>query len=121
MAHLFMILNDGGVLITYPIIALLIVVIVLFARGLNRTKAISKTISLISSLGWFVIAWAFLGRTLGLIKAFDTIQAQGELTPSMVSGGIKMALVGPLVGVIVFIIARIAIIILTIRHKETAE
>ena len=117
MAHLFMILKDGGILITYPILILLIVILYLFAKGLKQTNN-NKSISLISSLGWFVVAWGFLGRTLGLIKAFDTIQAQGDLTPSMVSGGLKMALVGPLVGIIVFIIARILIIVLTMKQKN---
>jgi biopolymer transport protein ExbB/TolQ len=116
MAHLFMILNDGGILISYPILILMIVILFLFIRGLKVNNC-NKTISLISSLGWFVVAWGFLGRTIGLIKAFDTIQAQGHLTPSIISEGLKMALVGPLVGIIVFIIARIAILILTLKQK----
>lgn len=41
-----------------------------------------------------------------------------ELTPSMIADGLIMALVGPLIEVIVFIIARIAIIILTLIKKK---
>lgn len=112
------ILNDGHPIITYLIILVLVAILVLFIKQLLAVKNSEKTIALISSLGWFAIAWGFLGRTLGLIDAFDAIQASGELTPSMISDGIKMALVGPLVGVITFIIARVCMIILIAREKK---
>ena len=118
MISFIYILNDGHPLITYLILIVLVVILVLFVKRLIAGEHSEKSISLISSLGWFAIAWGFLGRTLGLIDAFDAIQASGELTPSMISDGIKMALVGPLVGVITFIIARICIIILVWKKKE---
>ncbi len=112
------ILNDGHPLITYLIIIIMMVILVLFVKQLIAGQHSEKTISLISSLGWFAIAWGFLGRTLGLIDAFDAIQASGELTPSMISDGIKMALVGPLVGVITFIIGRVCMIVLIWKNGE---
>lgn len=114
-------LNDGGPAITYTIVIALFVILALFIKGLISSKDNSKIISLISSIAWFAVAWGFLGRTIGLIKAFDTIQAAGELTPRLVSGGLKMALVGPLVGVFVFIIARIGIIVLIALQKEKKD
>jgi mannose/fructose/N-acetylgalactosamine-specific phosphotransferase system component IID len=118
MMAFFYILNDGHPLITYLIIIVMLMILVLFIKQLLAGKNSEKTKALISSLGWFAIAWGFLGRTLGLIDAFDAIQASGELTPSMVSDGIKMALVGPLVGVVTFIIARVCMIILITREKK---
>jgi len=115
------ILNDGHPLITYLIIIIMLVILILLVKQMISRVHAQKTISLISSLGWFAIAWGFLGRTLGLIDAFDAIQASGELTPSMISGGIKMALVGPLVGVIAFIIARICILILIWLNGEKKD
>ena len=112
------VLNDGHPLISYLIILVMVAVVILFVRQLVSSEHSRKTVRLISSLGWFALAWGFLGRTLGLINAFDAIQASGELTPGMISEGVKMALVGPLLGILVFILARIFIILLIAKQKN---
>ncbi|WP_340115091.1 MotA/TolQ/ExbB proton channel family protein [Maribellus mangrovi] len=117
MSHLIEILNDGGVYITYPILILLLVMVVLFVRAMLGKTDFDKTKSLIVSISWFCIAWGYLGRTIGLIQAFDKIQAAGDISPSMFASHLKMALVGPLVGLFAFIIARILIVILVARKK----
>ena len=109
---------DGGLGITLIIFIALIVVFALFIKELMVKGNREKTIKLISSIAWFAVAWGFLGRTIGLIKAFDTVQAAGELAPSMLAGGFKMALVGPIFGIFVFAIARLEIIILTWISKK---
>ena len=35
----------------------------------------------------------FLGTVIGMIDAFDKIQAAGDIQPSLVAGGIKVALI----------------------------
>ncbi|WP_167606080.1 MotA/TolQ/ExbB proton channel family protein [Maribellus sediminis] len=117
MSHLIEILNDGGVYITYPILLLLLVMIVLFVRATMGKADFDKTKSLIVSISWFCIAWGYLGRTIGLISAFDKIQAAGDISPSMFASSLKMALVGPLVGILTFLIARSLIIVLVARKK----
>ncbi|MFB6341660.1 MotA/TolQ/ExbB proton channel family protein [Saccharicrinis sp. FJH62] len=109
---LFEKLQDAGLFISYPIIIILIIEIVLFVRALPQQNKYDRTIKLLISLGWFAIAWGYLGRTLGLIEAFDNVAASGEITPSMLSGGLKKALLGPLMGIITFIIARAGILVL---------
>ena len=118
MEQLFSKFNDGGPFFTYPMLILLLVIIALFIKAFMDRGAYKKTISLISSLGWFTVAWGFLGRTFGLIMAFDNVAAHGELTPSLLAEGLKMALLNPLFGIVVFLIARAAIIFLTLIDKE---
>jgi cytochrome c biogenesis factor len=120
MESLFGKFNDGGPFFTYPILILLIVILALIVQGLMNRNDNKKTISLISSFGWFTVAWGFLGRTFGLIKAFDMIAAQGELTPRLMADGLKMALIDPLFGITVFLIARAGIILLIWLSKEKA-
>jgi hypothetical protein len=110
--------NDGGPIFTYTIFILLIVVLALFIKGLMDKGDNKKTIDLIASFGWFAVAWGFLGRTFGLIKAFDMVGAAGELTPGLLAGGLKMALIDPLFGLVVFLIARAGIIILISLQKK---
>lgn len=104
--------NDGGPVFTYTIFILLLVILGFFVKGILDKGNNKKTIDLISSIAWFAVAWGFLGRTFGLIKAFDMVAAQGDLTPRLLADGLKMALVDPLFGIIVFLIARVAIIVL---------
>jgi hypothetical protein len=113
--------NDGGPIFTYTIFIILIVVLALFVKGLMDKGDNKKMIDLISSFGWFAVAWGFLGRTFGLIKAFDMVGAVGELTPGLLADGLKMALIDPLFGIIVFLVARAGIIILmSLQKKEIA-
>ncbi len=121
MASIFQILKDGGVLISYVIILLLLVNSGIFIKSIVKKKSSEKSISLISSIAWFALAWGFLGRTLGLIHSFDTIEAKGELFPFMIAEGIKMALVGPLLGISVFLISRLLIILLISRQNNYTE
>lgn len=111
-------LNDGGPFFSYPILVLILVIAGLFIKGMIERKDNPKIRSLLASLGWFTFAWGYLGRTIGLIKAFDNIAAAGELTPRLLAGGMKMALVDPLLGIIAFLIARLFIIILVWKVKE---
>lgn len=110
--------NDGGPVFTYLIFILLLVIISLFIRELIRKGPGSKTLSLINHFAWFAVAWGFLGRTFGLIDAFDKVEAAGELTPHLLAAGMKMALVDPLFGIFVFLVARLLIIILVSMGKE---
>lgn len=121
MKSLFEKFNDGGPVFTTIIFICLLVIIALFLINILRKGNRSKTISLIKHIGWFAVAWGFLGRTFGLINAFDAVAAHGELTPSLLADGLKMALIDPLFGIFVFIIARLGIIILVAAQKTNEE
>ena len=49
----------------------------------------------------------FLGTVIGMIQAFDKIQAAGDISPTVVAGGIKVALLTTVFGLIVAIILQI--------------
>lgn len=61
---------------------------------------ISLFISLAPMLG-------FMGTVIGMIGAFDAIEAAGDISPSLVAGGIKIALLTTVAGLIVAIILQI--------------
>jgi hypothetical protein len=111
-------MNDGGPVFTYTILFAFIVIIVLFVRAMVLKSANSKTIEIIKQISWFAVAWGFLGRVFGLILIFDKIQAAGDIAPSMMAEGLKMALVSPLFGILVFALARLAILVLISIQKQ---
>lgn len=49
----------------------------------------------------------FMGTVIGMISAFDAIQVAGDISPSLVAGGIKVALITTVTGLIVAIILQI--------------
>jgi len=61
---------------------------------------ISLFISLAPMLG-------FMGTVIGMIGAFDAIEAAGDISPSLVAGGIKVALLTTVGGLIVAIILQL--------------
>ena len=111
-------LNDGGPIFTYTIMVLILVIIILFVKAILEKDYTRKSRSIVASIGWFALAWGYLGRTFGLIMAFDNIAAAGDITPEAMAGGLKMALVGPLCALIAFLLARLAILILQLKSKK---
>lgn len=49
----------------------------------------------------------FMGTVIGMIGAFDSIQKAGDIRPSLVAGGIKVALITTVSGLIVGVILQI--------------
>ena len=49
----------------------------------------------------------FMGTVIGMIEAFNRIEAVGDLSPSVVAGGIKVALLTTVFGLVVAIILQI--------------
>ena len=66
----------------------------------NGLSWLSLFISIAPSLG-------FLGTVIGMIQAFDAIQAAGDISPNVVAGGMKVALITTVGGLIVAMILQI--------------
>jgi len=49
----------------------------------------------------------FMGTVVGMIEAFDAIAAAGDISPTLVAGGIKVALLTTVFGLVVAIILQI--------------
>ncbi|MCS7003866.1 MAG: MotA/TolQ/ExbB proton channel family protein [Cytophagales bacterium] len=49
----------------------------------------------------------FLGTVIGMIQAFDMIEAAGDISPTVVAGGIKVALITTVGGLVVAIILQL--------------
>jgi biopolymer transport protein ExbB len=48
-----------------------------------------------------------MGTVIGMIQAFDKIEAAGDMNPSLVAGGIKVALLTTVFGLVVAIILQV--------------
>ena len=98
----------------------------IFYQGLDRSEegldVVEKTVVsyggvqaglLEKGLSWISLFIAlapmlgFLGTVIGMIAAFDAIEVAGDISPSLVAGGIKVALITTVGGLIVAIILQV--------------
>jgi len=98
----------------------------IFYQGLDRHSegidAVEKAVvsygsvqmqQLESGLTWISLfialapMFGFMGTVLGMISAFDAIEIAGDIAPSLVAGGIKIALITTVFGLIVAAILQI--------------
>ncbi len=66
----------------------------------NGLSWISLFIAIAPSLG-------FLGTVIGMVNAFDAIQKAGDISPNVVAGGMKVALITTIGGLIVAMILQV--------------
>ncbi len=98
----------------------------IFYQGLDRSEegldVVEKTVVsyggvqaglLEKGLSWIALFIAlapmlgFMGTVIGMIAAFDAIEVAGDISPSLVAGGIKVALITTVSGLVVAIILQI--------------
>ena len=74
------------------------------AYGGVQMGQLEKNVSWISLFIALAPMLGFMGTVIGMIQAFDKIEAAGDMQPSLVAGGIKVALLTTVFGLIVAII-----------------
>lgn len=98
----------------------------IFYQGLSRydegVEVVEKTVSsyggvqlglLEKNLSWITLFIAiapslgFLGTIIGMIQAFDKIQQVGDISATVVAGGIKVALLTTLLGLVIAVVLQI--------------
>jgi biopolymer transport protein ExbB len=77
------------------------------AYGGVQMGQLEKNVSWISLFIALAPMLGFMGTVIGMIQAFDKIEAAGDMQPSLVAGGIKVALLTTVFGLIVAIILQV--------------
>jgi len=79
----------------------------LIATGSVENGKLEKGTSWISLFIALAPMLGFMGTVIGMIEAFDAIEAAGDINPSLVASGIKVALLTTVFGLITAIILQI--------------
>ncbi|MCJ7758512.1 MAG: MotA/TolQ/ExbB proton channel family protein, partial [Gillisia sp.] len=74
------------------------------AYGGVQMGQLEKNVSWVSLFIALAPMLGFMGTVIGMIQAFDKIEAAGDMQPSLVAGGIKVALLTTVFGLVVAII-----------------
>ena len=112
---------EGGALFMSLILICLLMSIFFTVKSILKIKTdkeVSKKIlKHISDSGTLGLALGVMGAFLGLISAFDVLEASGAAEPAIIAGGLKVALLSPLFGLLTFSVSKLAILILRIIQK----
>ena len=76
-----------------------------------------KMLKLAIDASLLALVLGFLGSVLGLIQAFDSVEAMGNPDPSIFAGGLKISLLTATFGLFSFVVTRIGIFILRLANK----
>ena len=112
---------EGGALFMSLVLVCLLLSIYFLVKSLVNIKTnieiSKKMLKHISDSGTLGLALGVTGAFIGLITAFDVLEATGEANPSIIAGGLKVALLSPLFGLFTFSVSKLAILILRIIQK----
>ena len=111
------IFNDGGPLFMYSNLLILITCIIMIIMAFLNSEKSDKIIEIVKHLSLFGLVWGYLGFFVGMIQAFDTIAIANDIAPGVLAGGLKIGLLSPSFGMIVFLVARLGIIGLRVKKK----
>ncbi|GBU07292.1 flagellar motor protein MotA [Bacteroidales bacterium] len=79
----------------------------MIAYGAVQIGLLEKNFSWITLFISMAPSLGFLGTVVGMIQAFDKIQIHGEINPTIVAGGMKVALITTVGGLIVALILQV--------------
>lgn len=117
---------QGGVLfMSILTILLILAVVVTFVNGRSvfgdDQESLSDKrakLSYIRAIGTLAIIVGVFGQLLGLISAFDTIELAGGVSTPMLMGGLKVSMISTLYGFLIFIIANIIWLVLSLSLSK---
>ena len=77
------------------------------AYGAVQSSNLEKGCSWITLFIAMAPSLGFLGTVIGMVQAFDDIQAAGDISPTVVAGGMKVALLTTILGIVVALILQL--------------
>ena len=77
------------------------------AYGAVQASNLEKGCSWITLFIGMAPSLGFLGTVIGMVQAFDDIQKAGDISPTVVAGGMKVALLTTLFGIIVALVLQV--------------
>lgn len=108
--------NEGGPFFMSLILICLLFALVFLFFGFSTLKKnllkSKKMIGLASDVSILGLVIGLLASIIGMIQAFDTIEAVGDMSSANMGAGLKVSFLTTFFGSITFILPRIGIIIL---------
>jgi uncharacterized membrane protein len=108
--------NEGGPFMMSLILICFVLSLYFLIKGFSLAKKdtmkSSKMIRLATDSSLLGLVIGFFASVIGLIIAFDSVEALGDPDPAVFAGGIKVSLLTATFGLFTFVIARAGILAL---------
>jgi hypothetical protein len=122
---MFQFLVHGGLTFTLPLTALAVVIMLLalrkgielFVDADKDPDALKRGIQTILQVGGFCFGFGLLGLAVSLLQMFDAIEAAGTVPTAMLAGGLKVAMIVPIYGLLIFLGAAVLWFVLKQRYE----
>lgn len=113
--------EGGPFFMTLILISLLLSLFFLVKGFLNlnsNPEKLKKMLRLASDASLLGLVLGFLGSIIGLIEAFDAVEAFDKMNTALLAGGLKVSFLTTVFGSFVFVISRIGILVLRSMMKD---
>lgn len=114
----------GGLLFTVPLTILAVGVVVIAIRAGLSIRTQRETASFWSTLlfhvGLFALMLGILSQAIGLYQMMSVIEEVGGASPAIVMGGLKVSMIAPLFGLVIFLTAMLCRIALDLWQRGGA-
>lgn len=118
-------ISQGGPVFMGVLTLLLLAILILsFIRGksvLDNTsdrssESLHQGLTIIKSIGTLALVIGVLGQLIGLYNGFQAMEvANGNISPAILAGGLKVSMISTIYGVIIFLLARVIHLFLSSR------
>lgn len=117
---------QGGMIFMAPLSMLFIINIGIFAYVLlaviQKKQFNAKWLEAIKQIGGLAAAWGTWSTIFGLFQAFDAIEASADVIPfPVICGGLKVASLTVLYGLIIFCLSLLSFIILKLSTNNATS
>ncbi len=115
---------EGGAPFMFPLLLLLVLNIGIFIYILiamiQKKQFNPKWLEAIKQIGGLAAAYGTFGTLIGLFFAFDALEATKEMLPfQVIMGGMKVAVINVIYGLLIFCLSMLAYIILKLSAKKS--
>ena len=115
---------EGGLTYMFPLSFLFLVNICIFTYVLiaviQKKQFNPNWLEAIKQIGGLAAAWGTFSTIIGLFYAFDALEASKDIIPfQVIMGGLKVAVITVLWGLIIFCLSLLAYIILKLARRNS--
>jgi MotA/TolQ/ExbB proton channel family len=112
---------EGDIKFMAPLTTLLAVNLLLFAYILLKKKYDSTLTDVYKHIGILILMYGVVGTLTGFLQMFDALEAMTETLPlSVISGGVKVALLNVFYGVAYFCICQVGYVTIKLLQAKKA-
>lgn len=104
------------------IVAVIMIVLSVFSAKTILSNQVNdnsqRKISLIKEVGLFAFIIGLLASALDLMGALQAIEMAGDISPSLLAGGLKITLITPTYGLIIYVLSLLIYFVLNTKANR---